>query len=91
LRNFSWAGDETPIRVSQLQGLFLKKDKLGDPYTQYKFEEEIAGIPYINDSKVLLKKWLESKENIDNVNLSIKKFIETLEESIDKLHNLLNL
>jgi len=91
LKNFSWAGDETPKKVSELQGLLLKKDKIDDPYTLYKFEGDIANIDSINESRVLLKNWLDSNENIDKVNISIKKFIDTLEESIDNLHDLLNL
>lgn len=88
--SLDWAGIETPIRVSQLQSLFITKSKPDDPYVQYKFEQDIQGNSYLKESREKLTSWIQSQEKLKEVDTNLAQFIETYQNSIAKLYTILN-
>ena len=88
--NLSWDQDSTPKRVSLLQNLFFKKNKLEEPYVLHKFEEDINKSKELKEIRAKLEQWVNSGDNLENSNKSITEFITTLEDSIHKFHDALN-
>ena len=84
-RKFQWAKDETPRRVSYLQNLFLSRNKPDDPYVLSKFTDDLKEDQVLEDSRKILWSWL-TKENIDELKVATKDFIECFKASIDKLY-----
>jgi hypothetical protein len=87
LRNFDWAGDETSMRVSELQHVFISKDKKEDPYVQFKFVNDVKKQPSLQKSGDELENWLKIDNNKHKVEGALNHFIKIFEGDIDKVYS----
>jgi len=84
-KNFGWAKDETPRRVSYLQNLFLSKDTPNNPYVLAMFTKGLSRDGTIKESRDKLRLWL-TKENIEKLSMTLDDFINCFKASVDKLY-----
>lgn len=82
----NWEGDKTPRRVSYLQNLFISKSKKNNPYVLDTFLDDLSHDPNLQQMLDTFGQWL-NKENMQNVDISLQKFITTFKSSIDKLYS----
>lgn len=87
IKTFQWAGDETPCRVSQLQELFISRNKKDDPYVLFKFEHDVKNDPSLQDSREKLEAWLKTDNNKQNVELALTNFTEIFNHDISKVYS----
>jgi hypothetical protein len=85
-RKFNFAKDETPKRVSYLQGLYLSKNTPDKPYVLAKFAEDLANDDNIKGSRDKLQLWL-TEENIQNLRTALANFADCFKASVDKLYS----
>ena len=83
---FPWGGIDTPNRVSELQHLFISKDKDENPYVLFEFEKDLNAFPSLKQSRDLLKNWLAGEGNIVHVSKELNHFISKFKTSIHKLY-----
>ena len=86
LNNFEWAGDETPLRTSELQELFISKDKPQNPYFLSQFEKDLDNSASIKKSGEMLGNWCKNKGNLVNLDKALEEFIEIFKNSLDEMY-----
>jgi hypothetical protein len=87
LDSFRWADDETPKRVSELQNIFILKDKKNDPYVLDKFEKDVNNTKSLQDSRDKLADWLKIDANRLTLDSKLKNFVNTFKSGIDKVYS----
>jgi hypothetical protein len=87
LDSFGWAGDETAKRVSELQNLFISKDKKEDPYVLDKFENDINNTKSLQVSRDKLAEWLRLDSNRQTLDTKFENFVNTFKSGIDKVYS----
>lgn len=86
---FSWAGDQTPRKVSLLQDIFFKSDKPDDPYVLDNFREDLYGSDLTTDLQADLKQmeeWIASGGNVNLARAALAAFVGSFKESMNKLY-----
>lgn len=86
-RNFQWAGDETPRRVSYLQSLYVKKNKPDNPYVLAVFSTELTSDPLLKDSLAKLSAWTSGESNLANAHQTLQEFTARFKKGIDRLYS----
>jgi hypothetical protein len=84
-KDFQWAKDETPRRVSYLQHLFLSRNKADNPYVLAKFAEDFANDRNIKESKERLELWL-TNENIECLKTALEDFANYFKDCVNRLY-----
>jgi hypothetical protein len=87
LDSFRWAGDETAKRVSELQNLFISKDKKEDPYVLDKFENDINNTRSLQVSRDKLAEWLKIDTNRRTLDSKFENFVNTFKSGIDRVYS----
>ncbi len=84
----NWAADDTPRRVSYLQGLWINKTKSGNPYLLNDFRSELELDNELKDDLEVLTRWLTGNEGYrNNADTALSTFIRDFNKSLDKLYN----
>jgi hypothetical protein len=88
-KNFEWAGSsaETTIMVSELQHLFITKDKKEDPYVQFRFAHDIQERESLRKMRNELEQWLNNESNKLKVQKALKEFIHTFQVEINSVYD----
>jgi hypothetical protein len=86
VNNFDWAGDETSLRVSEIQHLFISKNKKTDPYVQFKFVNDVMKEPTLQKSAEYLQKWFENDDNRQRILKALNHFVETFQAEINRVY-----
>jgi hypothetical protein len=87
LDSFQWAGEETAKRVSELQNIFISKDKQENPYVLARFESDVNSTPSLQDSKHKLANWLEIDANRQTFDGKIENFVNVFKRGIDNVYS----
>jgi hypothetical protein len=87
--NFEWAGSsaETTVRVSELQYLFISKDKKDNPYIQFRFAHDVEETESLKKRMDELEQWLKIENNKQKVEKALHDFIDTFQEQIGRVYD----
>jgi len=83
-----WAGDDTPRRVSYLQGLWLSKTKSGESYLLSNFRDDMVTDRNLQDDLALMKKFVTGNDKYrKKADESLVHFVTTFNQGVDRLYN----
>ncbi len=84
--SFQWFGTSTPNKVSELQKLFVEKNKPETPYVLTVFEKDVVSNTSLQTSRDTMKTWISNIDNRKNLFEKLNNFAEIFKISINKLY-----
>jgi hypothetical protein len=91
VQSLDWAGPNTSLKNSELQQIFITKDRPDNPYLQFQFLEDLGKDKELQEMRGSLKSWITKtdggKTKAKIAAEKLKTFGDSFREGVDKLYS----